>query len=187
MAASDVRVGMKGLGRTVWQGGKIDSFQFEVIGVMRNSSPGRTRILVRASGGPLAEAGIIQGMSGSPCYIDGKLVGALSFGFGSQKEPIGGITPILEMLDQLKDLPDVSAQRTPLILPKLEPPKVLKSALTGQMLPISAWGDFDPEALPLVLGGSALGETAQSFWKGSGVRFVTAGTSGSPNPGAWWP
>ncbi len=179
MPASEVHPGMKGVGRTVWQGGKIDSFQFEVIGIMRNSAPGRTRILVKASGGPLAGSGIIQGMSGSPCYIDGKLVGALSFGFGSQKEPIGGITPILEMLDQLKDLPDVSAQRTPLILPKLEPPKVLKSALSGQMLPLSAMGDFDPQALPLVLGGSALGETAQAFWKESGVRFVTAGTSGT--------
>lgn len=179
MAASEVRTGMKGVGRTVWQGGKIDSFQFEVIGVMRNSAPGRTRILVRASGGPLAESGIIQGMSGSPCYIDGKLVGALSFGFGSQKEPIGGITPILEMLDQLKDLPDVSAQRTPLILPKLEPPKVLKSALSAQMIPLSTFGDFDLQSLPLVLGGSALGESAQSFWKDSGVRFVTAATSGS--------
>ncbi|HJW32901.1 MAG TPA: SpoIVB peptidase S55 domain-containing protein [Holophagaceae bacterium] len=179
MAASEIRVGMKGAGRTVWQGGKIDSFQFEVIGIMRNSAPGRTRILVRASGGPLAESGIIQGMSGSPCYIDGKLVGALSFGFGNQKEPIGGITPILEMLDQLKDLPEVSAQRTPLILPKLEPPKVLKSALSGQMLPISAMGDFDPQALPLVLSGSSFGEAAQTFWKDSGVRFVAAGSSGS--------
>lgn len=183
MAASEVRTGMKGVGRTVWQGGKIDSFQFEVIGVMRNSAPGRTRILVKASGGPLAESGIIQGMSGSPCYIDGKLVGALSFGFGSQKQPIGGITPILEMLDQLKDLPEVSAQRTPLILPKLEPPKVLKSALSGQMLPLSTFGDFDPQALPLVLGGSAIGETAQVFWKDSGVRFVTTGTSGSASGG----
>jgi hypothetical protein len=179
MPASEVHVGMKGVGRTVWVGGKIDSFQFEVIGVMKNSAPGRTRILVKASGGPLAEAGIIQGMSGSPCYIDGKLVGALSFGFASQKEPIGGITPILEMLDQLKDLPDLSVQRTPLILPKLEPPKVLKGAMLGQMVPISALGDMDTQALPLVLGGSALGESAQFFWKDAGVRFVTASTTGA--------
>ncbi len=179
MPVSDIHVGMKGVGRTVWVGGKIDSFQFEVIGIMKNSAPGRTRILVKTSGGPLAEAGIIQGMSGSPCYIDGKLVGALSFGFASQKEPIGGITPILEMLDQLKDLPDQTAQRTPLILPKLEPPKVLKSAMLGQMMPISAFGEFEGQGSPLVLGGSALGESAQSFWKDSGVRFVTASTSGA--------
>lgn len=178
MPASEVQVGMKGVGRTVWVGGRIDSFQFEVIGIMKNSAPGRTRILVKASGGPLAEAGIIQGMSGSPCYIDGKLVGALSFGFGSQKQPIGGITPILEMLDQLKDLPDLSVQRTPLILPKLEPPKVLKGAMQGQMVPMSELGTFDAQALPLVLGGSAFGAAAQSFWTDAGVRFATTTTSG---------
>lgn len=182
----DIRVGMKGTGRTVWEGGKIDTFQFEVIGLMKNSAPGRSRILVRATGGPLEKAGIIQGMSGSPCYIDGKLVGALSFGFNSQKEPIGGITPIQEMLDQLRDLPEAPAQRTPLILPKLEPPKVLKSALQGQMIPMSTLLEMEPNALPILFGGSEWGPSAKSIWAGAPVQFqamTTASASGGdPSP-----
>lgn len=170
----DLKVGMKGTGRTVWEGGKIETFQFEVIGLMKNSSPGRTRILVRASGGPLAQAGIIQGMSGSPCYIDGKLVGALSFGFNAQKEPIGGITPIQEMLDQLRDLPETSAQKTPLILPKLEPPKVLKSALGGHMVPLADFMEGEAQSWPLMLGGSAFGSSARSFLEGLPVQFQAA-------------
>ena len=182
MAVSEVRVGMKGTGRSVFLGGRIETFQFEVLGVVRNIAPGRARILFRASGGPLAEAGVIQGMSGSPCYIDGKLVGALSSGWGSLKEPIGMITPIQEMLDQLRDLPEAPGQKTPLILPKLEPPKVMKAALTGEMIPMSAFGLLDP-AQPLVFGGSAFGETAQAFWKDTGARFV-ATPSASPSAAA---
>lgn len=172
MPVSEIRAGMKGTGRTVFLGGRIETFQFEVLGVMRNTAPGRSRILFRASGGPLAEAGVIQGMSGSPCYIEGRLIGALSSGWGSLKEPIGMITPIQEMLDQLRDLPEAPSQKTPLILPKLEPPKVMKAALVGEMVPLSAFGLFDPQGQPLVFGGSAFGEAAQAFWKDTGARFV---------------
>ncbi|WLT30030.1 SpoIVB peptidase S55 domain-containing protein [Geothrix sp. PMB-07] len=173
MGVSEIRAGMKGHGRTVFQGGKIDRFEFEVVGVQKNAAPGRSRIMVRASGGPLADTGILAGMSGSPCYIDGKLIGALSTGIMFEKEPIGGITPIAEMLEQLKDIPDIAPSRTPLILPKLEPPKVLKSALLGQMLPFSeVMGDLDPQALPMALAGSPLGTEAQRFWAGWPVTFA---------------
>ena len=177
LGVADIKVGMKGYGRTVFQGGKIEKFDFEVLGIQRNAAPGRSRIMVRASGGPLAETGILAGMSGSPCYIDGKLVGALSTGLLFEKEPIGGITPIAEMLDQLRDIPDTPSSRTPLILPKLEPPKVLKAALNGQMLDWRGlMGDTDAQALPLVVGGSALGAEARSLWSGWPVTFV-AGTA----------
>ena len=178
MPVSEIRVGMKGTGRSVFLGGRIETFQFEVLGVAKNISPGRARIVFRASGGPLAEAGVIQGMSGSPCYIDGRLIGALSSGWGNLKEPIGMITPIQEMLDQLRDLPEAPGQKTPLILPKLEPPKVLKTALLGEMIPMSAFGLLDP-GQPLVFGGSAFAEAAQALWKDTGARFVasTATTS----------
>lgn len=173
MGVSEIRAGMKGHGRTVFQGGKIDRFDFEVVGVQKNAAPGRSRIMVRASGGPLADTGILAGMSGSPCYIDGKLIGALSTGIVFEKEPIGGITPIAEMLEQLKDIPDIAPSRTPLILPKLEPPKVLKSALMGRMLPFSeVMGDQDPQALPMALAGSPLGAEAQRLWAGWPVTFA---------------
>jgi hypothetical protein len=175
LAVSEIRSGMKGYGRTVFQGGKIERFDFEVLGVQRNSAPGRSRIMVRASGGPLAETGILAGMSGSPCYIDGKLIGALSTGIAFEKEAIGGITPIAEMLDQLRDIPETPPSRTPLILPKLEPPKVLKAALSGQMLDFrTLMGEADPQALPMAVAGSALGAEAQRLWAGLPITFVAA-------------
>lgn len=175
MAVSEIRAGMKGYGRTVFQGGKIERFEFEVLGVQRNAAPGRSRIMVRASGGPLADTGILAGMSGSPCYIDGKLIGALSTGIAFEKEAVGGITPIAEMLDQLRDIPETAPSRTPLILPKLEPPKVLKAALSGQMLDFNAlMGEADPQALPMAIAGSALGAEAQRLWAGLPITFVAA-------------
>ncbi|NWJ39428.1 MAG: hypothetical protein HXX12_00465 [Geothrix sp.] len=177
MGVGEIRAGMKGYGRTVFQGGKIDRFEFEVLGVQKNAAPGRSRIMVRASGGPLAETGILAGMSGSPCYIDGKLIGALSTGIAFEKEPIGGITPIAEMLDQLRDIPELAPSRTPLILPKLEPPKVLKAALLGQMLDFNTLtGEGDPQALPMALVGSALGAEAQRLWSGWPVTFTAVPT-----------
>ncbi len=177
LGVGEIRAGMKGYGRTVFQGGKIERFEFEVLGVQKNSAPGRSRIMVRASGGPLAETGILAGMSGSPCYIDGKLIGALSTGLLFEKEPIGGITPIGEMLEQLRDIPEIAPSRTPLILPKLEPPKVLKAALLGQMLDFrTLMGDTDPQTLPMALAGSALGAEAQRLWSGWPVTFTAVPT-----------
>lgn len=175
LGVAEIRAGMKGYGRTVFQGGKIDRFEFEVLGVQRNAAPGRSRIMVRASGGPLAETGILAGMSGSPCYIDGKLIGALSTGILFEKEAIGGITPIAEMLDQLRDIPETPSSRTPLILPKLEPPKVLKAALSGQMLDFATlMGEADPQAMPMSFVGSPLGPEARRLWAGLPVSFAAA-------------
>jgi len=174
MGVHEIRPGMKGQGRTVFQGGKIERFDFEVLGVQRGIAPGRNMILVKASGGPLAQTGIMQGMSGSPCYIDGRLIGALSSGWQFQKEPIGGVTPIGEMLDQLKDLPETQAVRTPLILPKLAPPKVLKSALRGEMIPLSELIGGGAEQIPLMLGGTRLDPEVQALWAGTSVQFAAA-------------
>jgi len=96
-----VKPGMIATGRTVWQGDTIEEFQVHIIGVLRNViGPRRDLILAKLEGGPLAQTGVIAGMSGSPVYIDGKLVGAVSYSLGAfSKEPIAGITPIAEMID----------------------------------------------------------------------------------------
>ena len=173
MPLSEVRAGMKGYGRTVFHGGKIDRFEFEVVGVQRNAMPGRGRIMIKASGGPLAQTGILAGMSGSPCYIDGKLIGALSTGIQFEKDAIGGVTPIGEMLEQLRDIPETPPSRTPLILPKLEPPKVLKSALMGKMIPLDVlMGGVDPEAMPMAVMGTPLSSETQKLWEGLPIRFA---------------
>ena len=180
LSVQEIHPGMKGQGRTVFLGGKIEPFDFEVLGVQRNLSPGRSLILVRASGGPLAETGIMQGMSGSPCYIDGKLIGALAIAFPFEKQPIAGITPIGEMLDQLRDLPELPPSRTPLILPKLGPPAVLKNVLTGQMIPMAEFLGEVPGAagggqmIPMPVFGADLAPEARSFWSGLPVNFMAA-------------
>jgi len=71
----DVRAGQHGVGRTVFSGTRVEEFQVEVLGVLENLGPRQSIILARLSGGPLASTGVMQGMSGSPVYIDGKLVG----------------------------------------------------------------------------------------------------------------
>ena len=187
MGISEIRPGMKGIGRTVFKGGQIEKFEFEVMGVQRNFAPGRAMIWVKASGGPLADTGLLHGMSGSPCYIDGKLIGALSQGPPFPREPVAGITPISEMLEQLKDIPETPSLRTPLILPKIEPPKVLKSALRGEMIPLSELLGLDPKdtsPLPLPIFGTDMSAEAQSLWQGVPLRFMgNAGRSAGAGGG----
>ncbi|HUF47231.1 MAG TPA: SpoIVB peptidase S55 domain-containing protein [Vicinamibacterales bacterium] len=98
---AEIRPGMVGIGRTVYSGTALEEFRAEIIGVLHNViGPDRNLILARLSGGPLASTGVIQGMSGSPVYIDGRLIGAVSYSLGSfPKEPIAAITPIAEMID----------------------------------------------------------------------------------------
>src|ERR1700682_2097244 len=95
---SEVRAGQHGIGKTVFQGNKIEEFQVEILGVLENVGPRQSIILARLSGGPLQETGVMQGMSGSPVYMDGRLVGAVALAFNFSKEPIAGIRPIEEML-----------------------------------------------------------------------------------------
>jgi hypothetical protein len=96
----EVRAGMHGVGRTIFQGNRIEEFQVEILGVLQNTGPKQSIILARLSGGPLAEAGVIQGMSGSPVYINGRLLGAVALGFAFSKEPIAGIQPIEQMVKE---------------------------------------------------------------------------------------
>ena len=94
----DVRAGQHGVGRTVFSGTKVEEFQVEILGVLQNIGPRESIILAKLSGGPLAETGVMQGMSGSPVYIDGKLAGAVALGFPLSKEAIAGIRPIEDIL-----------------------------------------------------------------------------------------
>jgi hypothetical protein len=95
-----VEPGLKGVGKTIFVGDKIEEFQVEILGVLKNAAaPKHDIILARLAGGPLEKTGVIAGMSGSPVYIDGKLLGAVALGFPFSKEPLAGITPISEMLD----------------------------------------------------------------------------------------
>jgi len=96
---SEVKPGMKGVGRTVFAGDKIEEFQAEILGVLENITPKQSAILAKLSGGPLERTGVMGGMSGSPVYIDGKMIGAVAFSFPFSKEAIAGITPIQQMVN----------------------------------------------------------------------------------------
>jgi hypothetical protein len=101
MPLEEVRPGMVGIGRSVFEGSELQEFKAHILGVLRNvQGPRRDLILARLEGAGLAESGVAQGMSGSPVYVDGRLIGAVSYSIGAfSKEPIAGITPIAEMKD----------------------------------------------------------------------------------------
>lgn len=105
MNVDEIVPGMKGYGKTVFTGDRIEIFNVEVLGILRNWEAKSNMILIRMSGGPLEKSGIIAGMSGSPVYISNRLIGAVAYGWSFAKEPIAGVTPINEMKNTLLNLP----------------------------------------------------------------------------------
>lgn len=97
---SKIRPGMKGYGLSVFRGTQIERFPITVLGVLERFDFDMDAILIRIDGGTVVQrkSGVIAGMSGSPIFINGKLVGAISFGWYFPKEPICGVTPITAML-----------------------------------------------------------------------------------------
>src|ERR1700747_3441780 len=98
MPLRDIRAGMVGVGKTVFAGDKVEDFRAEILGILANTGPKESLILARLSGGPLEHTGVMQGMSGSPVYIGGKLIGAVAMAFPFSKDPIAGIRPIEDMV-----------------------------------------------------------------------------------------
>lgn len=107
--SSDLRTGMKGYGLTVFRGTQIERFEIEILGVLQNEFSDTDLVIAMCSGGPLEKTGVIAGMSGSPIFIEDKLVGALAYAWAYSKDPIAGITPIENMLPVL-DLPPSERQ-----------------------------------------------------------------------------
>jgi hypothetical protein len=95
---AEIKVGMEGYGLTVFEGVKPERFHVRVIGILRNFLPKQDVILFRSDDVRLQHAGIVKGMSGSPVYFEGRLAGAVAYGWPYSKDPIGGITPIEYML-----------------------------------------------------------------------------------------
>ena len=95
---AEVKPGLKGIGKTIFKGIVIEEFNVEILGVIEKIRPRRNLILARLSGTKIERTGVFAGMSGSPVYIEGKLLGAVAFAFPFSKEPITGITPIQEMV-----------------------------------------------------------------------------------------
>ncbi len=166
----DVRPGMRGVGKTVMVGTKLEEFGAEVLGVMRDVNPGRDMVLCRLTGCNLEHAGIIQGMSGSPIYIDGKLLGAVAFAWEFAKDPIAGVTPFQQMVQYVRAsdrriaaesrdlLPAKSFQASRMSLfPDLEGPTGEPFPLDGRTAPVRVSGGgmagMTPIATPLAASG----------------------------------
>lgn len=100
MPIDEVRPGMQGTARTVFEGDRLEEFKVEILGLLKNAiGPQQDLILGRLRGEKVEYTGVVSGMSGSPVYIDGRLVGAVSYRLGSfGKEAIAGITPIADMI-----------------------------------------------------------------------------------------
>jgi hypothetical protein len=98
--ADQIRPGLEGVARTVFEGDEVEEFRVEFLGVLKSAiGPQQDMILARLHGETVEFTGVISGMSGSPVYVDGRLVGAISYRLGQfGKEPIAGITPIADML-----------------------------------------------------------------------------------------
>lgn len=180
-----VKAGMKGKGRSVFQGNRIEEFDVEIIGVLKNVEPKKSIILARLKGGILEEAGVISGMSGSPVYVDGKLIGAVAYSLGTfVKEPIAGITPIGEMMaisEKRKKGPVFSPQvpvKKHLTLDELF--MLNKDFFLSKAVFHSEGRALKPLSIPLVFSGfsSYAFEQSRSFFSNLGFNPVMSAFSG---------
>lgn len=114
MPLAAVREGMRGTARTVFRGTEPEEFNVEILGVLPGGvGPKQDLIVGRLSGGPAERTAVFAGMSGSPVYIDGKLVGAISYSFPFSKEPICGITPIEQMISIFEQKQPLEGRKSP--------------------------------------------------------------------------
>ncbi len=100
-----IKPGMTGYGLTVFYGFKVERFKVRVVSVLKNFLPKQDLFLVYVDHPRVRKTGVLGGMSGSPIYIQGKLAGALAYGWRFSKEPVAGITPIANMFKLLKRKP----------------------------------------------------------------------------------
>ncbi len=176
-----VHRGLHGVAYTVFEGTQPEAMEVEILGVLHNAiGPGMDMILARLGGAKPEYTGVVAGMSGSPVYIDGKLLGALSYRIGQfSKEPIAGITPIQQMF-QVRDQPAPPASA-------LLPSPVAELNLTSATTPAADSGTLQPIETPLVFSGYSA--EAIKLWQDhlpssglTAVAGVGGGSSSQPQP-----
>ncbi|HEY6322549.1 MAG TPA: hypothetical protein VJA16_13425, partial [Thermoanaerobaculia bacterium] len=161
----EVKVGQRGYGLSVFAGGEPERFDVEVIGVMRNISPDMSYILARLSGRGLESSGVAAGMSGSPVFLDGRLAGAVSFGWPFSKEAICGITPIALM----RSLATLGGP-----LPTTPPPPVELAGLLAGKIPADLLARQLARLRPR-LGDAPEGALAGVEWSAAGFGELSRG------------
>jgi hypothetical protein len=180
-----IKAGMKGKGKTVFKEDIIEEFDVEILDVLYNIAPKRNMILVKLKGEIFDKAGVIQGMSGSPVYVGGKLIGAVAYSIGDfAKEAIAGITPIGEMLsiEGKETVPSSFSLQIPfkknLSLDELF--EINKEFLFPRSSLSSEGQTFAPLSIPLVFSGfsSNAFEKAKVIFSNLGFNPVRGGPSG---------
>ena len=150
LPVDSLSAGMVGIGYSVFQGTSIDTFSVTILGVLRGNRPGADLILARARGPFLERTGIIAGMSGSPVYVRGKLIGAVAYTWAFAKDPVAGITPIGEMLNSLRATREGSSDSPEGRFGSLGLQAADADILPGEARPIAtplALAGFTPDAL----------------------------------------
>ncbi|MDQ7062866.1 MAG: SpoIVB peptidase S55 domain-containing protein [candidate division KSB1 bacterium] len=196
LPVDQLKPGMVATAKTVFQGDQIEEFGVEIIDMLRNFYPKRDLIIVRLRGEKAEFTGPVAGMSGSPVYYNGKIIGSLSYSLGNfLKEPLMGITPIREMLEifdkEKRRSTELAAmgsrehmQRFVDMALALEP--VEWKAFLPQRPSLHA-GGFGVTQLPVLLNLSGFSdhgfELAQKLFAPLGFSAVRGGSSGSQNQG----
>lgn len=174
---SEVREGMRGTARTVFRGSEPEPFDVEILGVVRGAiGPKQDMIIGRISGGKADRTFVFAGMSGSPVYIDGKLVGAIAYSFPFAKEPICGITPIEQMIGIFEQKDSVRSRPSEpraiafadLAATSWKPSVPYRNSLSGALVPPASNSSlasvsglsFQPIATPLSFSGISPGALA---------------------------
>jgi hypothetical protein len=159
MPLSEVRAGMRGVGYTVVQGIEPQPFDLEILGVLENTFPNQSLIVARLSGLQLERSGIAAGMSGSPAYVDGRLIGAVSYRMGSfPTEPVAGITPIENMLrlgdsEQARGAAAAAGGNRPAMVVAAVDLLAGRAAELTPLRPAAAAAGIAPIATPVTIGG----------------------------------
>ena len=160
MSVEELKPGMKGIGKTVFSGREISEFEAEIIGVLKNVRPKGDLILVRLRHEVLDKTGLISGMSGSPVYIDGRLIGAVAYGWAFVEEAIAGVTPIMEMLPLLDEDAEIGETTWPGKLRLRKPVSFEKYTLKEVVVSPYIRSEYSsspvvltPIAAPLMVGG----------------------------------
>jgi hypothetical protein len=190
----DLKRGMRGVAYTVFEGVNPEPMEVEILGLLHDAlGPGQDLILARLHGVKPEYTGVVAGMSGSPVYVDGKLVGALSYRIGQfSKEPIAGITPIASML-QVRDggrtavgtragvdgQPEMRAMETPLVLGGFSQETVERFGDRFRamgLMPVAGLGGEDAKAVqpePLVPGSAVSAVMVRGDLSMAGTCTVT--------------
>jgi sugar lactone lactonase YvrE len=179
MHVSELRPGMRGYALTVFKGTKIEKFGIEILGVVAKFNEGKDYIMFRATSGPPVTRGlgIAEGMSGSPIYIGGRLVGAISLGNQFAKDPIGFATPIEDMFDAWRPdlpskMPSISAA-APSFGTKLDSERLQNDSALNEM-PLTVSGMNGPEIARL---GAALAPYHFRVMAGAGMSDDSVDTN----------